>query len=292
MSNFSEQKITREVVEAFQGTPDPRLKKIMGALVRHLHDFAREVELTQEEWQYAIDYLTRTGQPMADNRQEFILLSDTLGVSALVDAINHRIPAGATESTVLGPFYVPAPPELPLGFDLGRGLKGEPLFVEGTVCSASGNPHAKAAVDIWQSDSEGFYDVQLADLPDERLRARFHTDANGRYHFWSIMPNSYPIPLDGTVGEMLRATGRPAHRPAHVHFMIAANGHETLTTHIFVAGDPHLDSDPVFSTKDSLTREFSRETPGLAPDGTRVDRPWRKLVYNFGLKPVAARQAA
>jgi len=291
MSNFNEQKHTNEVVEAFQHTPDPRLKQIMQALVRHVHDFVREVELTEEEWKFAIDYLTRTGRPMPDGRQEFILLSDTLGVSALVDAINHRVPGGATETTMMGPFYVPAP-ELPLGYKLGRGLKGEPLFVEGTVSSASGMPLANAAVDVWQSDSEGFYDVQLADLKDAQLRGRFRTDPNGRYHFWSIMPSSYPIPLDGTVGEMLRATRRQPIRPAHVHFMIAADGHETLVTHIFVAGDPHVTSDPVFSTKDSLTREYSREAPGSAPDGTRIDRPWRKLVYNFGLKPVAARQAA
>lgn len=292
MSDFSEQNITAAVVEAFRGTPDPRLRNIMGALVRHLHDFVREVELTQEEWQFAIDYLTRTGQPMPDKRQEFILLSDTLGVSALVDAINHRVPAGATETTMLGPFYVPTPPELPLGFDLGRGLKGEPLFVEGTVCAASGTPVANAAVDVWQSDSEGHYDVQLADLKDARLRGRFRTDPKGRYHFWSIMPCSYPIPLDGTVGEMLRATERPPFRPAHVHFMIAADRHETLVTHIFVAGDPYFDSDPVFATKDSLTREFSQESPGMAPDGTRIDRPWRKLIYNFGLKPLAQQRAA
>ncbi len=292
MSNFNEQEITKEVVEAFHDTPDPRLKEIMGALVRHLHDFAREVDLTEEEWKFAIDYLTRTGRPMPDGRQEFILLSDTLGLSVLVDAINHRVPAGATETTMMGPFYVPTPAELPNGFNLGRGLKGEPLFVEGTIFSASGTPLANAAVDIWQSDSEGFYDVQLADLKDAQLRGRFRTDSKGRYYFWSIIPCSYPIPLDGTVGEMLRATNRPAHRPAHVHFMIAAEGHETLVTHIFVAGDPYLASDPVFSTKDSLTREYSCEAPGEAPDGTRIDRPWRKLIYNFGLRPVAARQAA
>ena len=291
MSDFSEEKITNEVIKAFQRTPNPRLKQIMQALVRHLHGFVREVELTEQEWQFAIDYLTRTGRPMPDGRQEFILLSDTLGVSVLVDALNHRRPEGATETTMLGPFYVPAP-ELPLGFDLGRGLEGEPLFVEGTVLSAGGAPLANAAVDVWQSDSEGFYDVQLAHLQGAQLRGRFRTDSEGRYHFWSIMPCSYPIPLDGTVGEMMRATARPDHRPSHVDFMIAADGHETLVTHIFVAGDPHLASDPVFSTKESLTCQFTQEFPGQAPDGTRVERPWRKLAYNFGLKPMAARQAA
>ena len=292
MRDFSEQNITAAVVEAFQGTPDPRLKKIMAALVRHLHDFVREVELTQEEWGFAIDYLTKTGQTCTEKRQEFILLSDTLGMSMLVDAINHRIPTGATETTVLGPFYVQNPPELPLGFDLGSGLKGEPLYVEGFVSSTTGAPVPNASVYIWQSDDEGYYDVQRNDSSGSKLRGRFRTDPQGRFDFWSIMPTSYPIPEDGTVGEMLRATGRHPYRPAHVHFMVAADDHETLVTHIFAEGDAYLDSDAVFNVKRSLIREFTKEFPGVAPDGTPMDRPWRKLTYNFGLKPLAMERAA
>jgi hydroxyquinol 1,2-dioxygenase len=290
MQDFSEQNITEAVVEALQSTPNPRLKKVMAALVRHLHDFVREVDLTQQEWNVAIDYLTRTGQ--IEQRPEFILLSDTLGISMLVDAINHRAPAGATETTVLGPFYLENQPELPLGFDLGRDLKGEPLYVEGSVSSTTGAPVPNALVDIWQSDDEGYYDVQRNDASGSRLRGRFRTDPQGRFHFWSIMPNSYPVPQDGTVGEMLQATARHPYRPAHVHFMIAANDHETLITHLFPAGDAYLDSDAVFAVKKSLVREFTKEPPGTAPDGSRMDRPWRKLTYNFGLKPLATRRAA
>ena len=291
MRDFGERNITAAVAEAFQGTPDPRLKQVMSALVRHLHEFVREVDLTQEEWSFAIDYLTRTGQACSEKRQEFVLLSDTLGISMLVDAINHRMPIGATETTVLGPFYVQNPPERPLGFDLGHGLEGEPLYVEGIVSSAAGAPLPNAMVDTWQSDGEGYYDVQHSGS-DLRLRGRFRTDPQGRFHFWSIMPTSYPIPQDGTAGEMLRATARHPYRPAHVHFLIAAEGHETLITHIFADGDPYLDSDAVFAVKDSLIREFTREPAGVAPDGTSRNRPWRKLTYNFGLRPLAISRAA
>ncbi len=290
MRDCSEQNITAAVVEALQNTPNPRLKTVMTALVQHLHDFVREVDLTQEEWAFAIDYLTRTGQ--TEQRPEFILLSDTLGISILVDAINHRMPAGGTETTVLGPFYVHNQPELPLGFDLGDGLRGEPLYVEGSVFSTTGSPVPNAIVDIWQSDDEGFYDVQRNDSSGSKLRGRFRTDLQGRFHFRSIMPTSYPIPQDGTVGEMLQATARHPYRPAHVHFMIAADDHETLVTHIFPEGGAYLDSDSVFAVKRSLVREFTKEPPGTAPDGTRMDRPWRKLSYNFGLKPLAVTKAA
>jgi hydroxyquinol 1,2-dioxygenase len=284
MREFNEQSITEAVTERFQNTPDPRLKAIMTSLVRHLHDFVRDVGPTFEEWNGAIDFLTRTGQMCSDTRQEFILLSDTLGVSMLVDAINHHMPQGATQTTVLGPFYVQNPPELPHGADVSHGLKGEPLFVEGSVASADGSPLADAVVDIWQSDDEGFYDVQRPDLKQPTLRARFRTDAQGRFFFWSIMPNFYPIPDDGPVGQMLRATNRHPYRPAHVHFMISAPGHETLITHVFAAGDPYLDSDAVFGVKDSLIREFTREAPGTAPDGRTIEVAWRRLSYDFGLK--------
>jgi hydroxyquinol 1,2-dioxygenase len=249
-----------------------------------LHAFARDVRLSFAEWSYAIDFLTRTGQICSDKRQEFILLSDTLGLSMLVDAIDHPASAGATESTVLGPFYVASAPEMPLGSDVSGGLRGEPLFVEGTVCSSDGRPIANAVVDTWHSDDDGFYDVQRPELSAPVLRGRFRTDASGRFYFWSIVPKFYPIPDDGPVGEMLKATARHPFRPAHVHFMISAPRHETLITHVFAADSPYLDSDAVFGVKDTLVREFTREAPGTGPDGKTVNKPWRKLSYSFALK--------
>jgi hydroxyquinol 1,2-dioxygenase len=286
MRDFDETTITQAVVERFQTTPDPRLKQIMTRLVQHLHDFVRDVELTFDEWQYAIDFLTRTGQTCTATRQEFILLSDTLGVSMLVDAINHRMPEEATETTVLGPFYVQDPPELPHGTDVSYGQSGEALYVEGTVRSANGSVLADVIVDIWHSDEDGFYDVQRDDLEAPTFRARFRTDAEGYFRFWSIMPKFYPIPDDGPVGEMLKATGRHPFRPAHVHFMIGAPNHETLITHVFAADSPYLDSDAVFGVKSALITTISHEPPGKAPDGRAVEKPWRKLSYDFGLKPV------
>lgn len=296
MRDFDESNITAAVVDRFRTTPDPRLKQVMTRLVEYLHDFVRDVELTFDEWQYAIDYLTRTGQTCTSTRQEFILLSDTLGVSMLVDAINHRMPEDTTETTVLGPFYVKDPPKLPHGTDVSYGQSGEPLYVEGTVRSADGRVLADAVVDIWHSDADGFYDVQRDDLDAPTFRARFHTDAQGHFHFWSIMPNAYPIPDDGPVGAMLKATGRHPYRPAHVHYMIKAPGHETLITHVFASDSPYLDSDAVFGVKNALIATVTREPSGLAPDGRKVERPWRKLCYDFGLKqamsPAGLRGAA
>jgi hydroxyquinol 1,2-dioxygenase len=282
--DFNEHTITEAVIDRFKDTPDPRLKQVMTSLVRHLHAFIRDVEPSFVEWSAAIDFLTGTGQMCSDKRQEFILLSDTLGASMLVDAINHRMPAGATETTVLGPFYVENPPELPLGADVSHRLPGEPLFVEGTVAAAGGQRLANAVVDIWHSDKDGYYDVQRTDLEEPALRARFRTDADGRFHFWTIQPAFYPIPHDGPVGQMLEATRRHPYRPAHVHFMISAPGFETLVTHVFVSGDQYLDSDAVFGVKNSLIREFTHEPPGTAPDGRRMEKPWRRLRYDFGLK--------
>ena len=254
----------------------------MQSLVRHAHDFVREVELTQDEWFAAIMFLTRTGQMSDDKRQEFILLSDTLGISMLVDAINHRQPAGATETTVLGPFYVQNPPVRPHGADITAGLHGTPLFVSGSVASPDGKSLAGAAVDVWQSDDDGFYDVQKPG-DDPSLRARLITDAQGRFSFWTIAPKFYPIPHDGPVGDMLKATKRHPYRPAHIHFMIAHEGYDTLVTHLFVDGDPYLDSDAVFGVKQSLIVDLTDET-GPAP-GKPLTGGWKSLDHKFGLKP-------
>jgi hydroxyquinol 1,2-dioxygenase len=287
MRDFDENNITAAVVERFADTPDPRLREILSSLVEHLHAVARDVRLSFAEWNRAIDFLTRTGQICSNTRQEFILLSDTLGLSMLVDAIDHPAGFGATESTVLGPFYVASAPELPLGSDVSGGLPGEPLYVEGTVRSSDGRPIADAIVDTWHSDADGFYDVQLPELPEPALRGRFRSDAQGRFHFWSIVPRFYPIPDDGPVGKMLDATARHPFRPAHVHFMISAPDHETLVTHVFAADSPYLDSDAVFGVKNSLIREFTHERAGTGPDGRLMQRGWRKLSYDFGLKQKA-----
>jgi hydroxyquinol 1,2-dioxygenase len=279
MRDFNDDNITEAVIAQFGAAPDPRLKRIMTSLVRHLHDFVRDVEPSFEEWSCAIDYLTRTGQACTDKRQEFILLSDTLGVSMLVDAVNHRMPEGATETTVLGPFYVDNPPELPLGSDLSNGADGVALLVEGTVSSNDGAPLAGAVVDIWHADDAGYYDVQHADLDGPWLRARFRTDAMGRFSFRTIMPAYYPIPDDGPVGQMLAATRRHPYRPAHIHFMIAAEGHQTLVTHVFASDSPYLDSDAVFGVKTSLIAAFTHH-----PADAVIPRDHRHLAYDFGLK--------
>ena len=268
----------------------PRMRQISEALVRHLHAFVREVEPTIAEWEAGIRFLTETGQLCSDTRQEFILLSDTLGVSMLVDAINHRLPRGATETTVLGPFYVQDAPELPLGADISGGMKGRPLFIEGSVSSVDGRPLAGALVDTWHSDDDGFYDVQhLEEVGGLALRGRFRADAEGRFRFWSIVPQFYPIPYDGPVGRMLESQGRHPYRPAHVHFMIEAPGHEKLVTHVFVAGDKYLDSDVVFGVKDSLIRQLEECSAGRAPDGREIAEPYAIMRYDFTLAPAAAR---
>jgi hydroxyquinol 1,2-dioxygenase len=285
MREFDETSLTEAVIARFAATPDPRLRQVMQSLVKHLHAFVREIEPTFEEWQAAIDFLTRTGQKCDATRQEFILLSDTLGVSMLVDAINHRYGGEATPTTVLGPFYVENPPELPLGAELAAGAAGERLHVAGRVVGAAGGPLADAVIDVWQSDAEGFYDVQRPAGEAPTLRARFRTDAEGRFHFWTVTPAAYPVPTDGPVGAMLEATGRHPMRPAHIHFMISAPGHATLVTHVFAEGDPYLDSDAVFGVKEGLIRPFALQPPGTAPDGRVMDRPWRSLTYDFVLRP-------
>jgi protocatechuate 3,4-dioxygenase beta subunit len=254
-SDFSELTATDAVVASFAGTSAPRLREILGALTRHLHDFVREVEPTQLEWEQAVGFLTRTGQKCDDTRQEYILFSDVMGVSMLVDAINNRKPAGATESTVLGPFHVVASPVLELGADIaGDDHRDSPrCLVRGRVLDLDGKPVAGARVDVWQADDEGFYDVQKSSGRD--LRGLFTTDAEGHYRFTTIVPRYYPIPDDGPVGELLRATGRHPYRPAHIHFIADAPGHSPVTTHLFIAGSPYLDDDTVFGVKQSLIRE-------------------------------------
>ncbi len=279
MRNIDEHTITEAFLRRLEGCADPRLKQLVSALVRHLHDFAREVQLTEAEWMAGIGFLTRTGQTCNDVRQEFILLSDVLGLSMLVVAMNHAKPAGATEATVFGPFHTDDAPRLDAGADIAGGAPGTPMEVDIAVTSIDGRPLAGAEVDVWQADDQGLYDVQQPDLgPRRRARAVMRTDAEGRLRFRSIVPTAYPVPTDGPVGQLLLATGRHPWRPAHVHFLIRAPGHETLVTHLFRDGDPYLDSDVVFGVRNSLVvaiptgaNPVLRHTFVLNPIGAAAD---------------------
>jgi hydroxyquinol 1,2-dioxygenase len=281
--SVTEQELTDLVQKKIAGASDPRFREVMLALVKHLHGFVREVGLTQDEWRTAIDFLTATGQKCDDKRQEFILLSDTLGVSMLVDAVNHRSHQGATESTVLGPFHVEGAPAMPDGADIAAGEAGVPTFVSGRVIDLDGTPIAGAELDVWQTDAEGFYDVQRPERGEMRLRGKFSTDAKGRYSFRTVKPISYPIPTDGPVGRMLDELGRHPYRPAHLHMIVSAASHAPVATHIFVAGDPYIESDAVFGVKPSLIVDFSEQPAGRAPDGIDIDRPFCDIRFDFSL---------
>lgn len=283
MRTFSEETATDVVLARLAGCKDARLRQLLTSIITHLHAVIREVEPTEHEWLAAIQFLTRTGQMCDDRRQEYILLSDTLGVSMLVDAINHRKPSGATESTVLGPFHVEGAPALAMGDDLSKDGKGDPLWVSGRVIDADGNPIAGARLDVWQTSSDGFYDIQDRTQPEMNLRGVFTTAADGQYFFRSIKPTSYPIPTDGPVGRLLNAVGRHPMRPAHIHFIIGAPGFEPVTTHMFVGGDDYLDSDAVFGVKDSLIVDFVRHDDPAEAKRLRLGNPYCTAEHDFTL---------
>jgi hydroxyquinol 1,2-dioxygenase len=293
MRNIDEHNITGAVIARLENCADPRLKELLSSLVRHLHDFARETKLTEAEWLQGIEFLTATGHMSDAKRQEFILLSDTLGVSMLTVAQNHSLVPGATEATVFGPFHVETAPQFANGADIAADAPGEPLFVACTIRGSDGAPVAGAAVDVWQADQEGFYDVQYQDLDHHRARGVLHSDGEGRVRFRSILPVAYPVPTDGPVGRMLVASGRHPWRPAHVHFRIQAPGYETLTTHVFRAGDPYLDSDVVFGVRSSLISDYVAHAAGSGPHAQDIEGPYHTLAFDFVLQrceaPVEAR---
>lgn len=270
--------LTDQVVASFAGAR-PRVRELITGLVDSLHTFVRDYDVTDAEWRHAIDFLTRTGQISSDTRQEFVLLSDTLGVSSAVDLLTNSRTADTTPSAVLGPFYVDGPPVREQGTDIADGMAGTPLWVDVVLTDQQGTPVPQAVVDVWQSNADGFYDVQLPDLDGPVLRARFHTDDAGRLRFWTIVPCEYPIPDDGPVGSMLGAVGRHPYRAPHIHFMIAATGFRTLVTQLFVAGGKYLDSDTVFGVKPELVVDFVSQH-GAPPDGRDVTE-WSALDYTF-----------
>jgi len=268
---------------------DPRLREVMAIVVEHLHAAIKEARITSDEWMKAIRFLTDVGHMCSEWRQEFILLSDVLGVSMLVDALNHRRPQGSTENTVLGPFYRENPPKLPNGANICLDGKGEPMLVRGRVVDGKGAPIAGATVDVWQTNDDGFYDVQQAGLqPDYNLRGVFTTDGDGRYAFWTVKPRFYPIPDDGPVGKMLHALGRHPNRAAHLHFILTAEGFETVVTHIFTPDCPYLGEDAVFGVKQSLIADIRRVELPEAEREFAQPRAFWSVDWDFVMVPQIA----
>jgi hydroxyquinol 1,2-dioxygenase len=280
-----EEALVERVVASFVDTPDSRTKELVEALTRHLHAFLRETRLTEEEWKRAIDFLTAVGHITDDRRQEFILLSDVLGASMQTITINNEAYANATEATVFGPFFLEGSPDVGLGGDVAGGASGEPCWVEGAVTDTDGRAVAGARLEVWEADADGLYDVQYG---DDRItgRGHLHTDEQGGYRFWAVTPTPYPIPDDGPVGELLRATGRSPMRAAHLHLMVEADGFRTLVTHVFPSGDAYLDSDSVFGVRESLVVDVHQQIPTTpTPDGREVTGPWARIDVALVLAP-------
>jgi hydroxyquinol 1,2-dioxygenase len=285
---FAEEKSADVVNARMSPDADARLAQVMAAIVRHIHAAVKEIEPTHDEWLAAIKFLTDTGHKCTDWRQEFILLSDTLGVSMLVDAINNRKPNGATENTILGPFYIPDAPHYPAGGNISLDHKGEPLVVRGKVADAQGRPIAGAKIDVWQANDDGFYDVQQKGVqPDMNLRGLFTADAEGAYWFRSAKPRYYPIPDDGPVGKLLAKLGRHPNRAAHLHMIVTAPGFEPVVTHIFTPDCPYLDEDAVFGVKESLIADFRHVDDPARAKELGVANPFWSVNWDFVLAPAA-----
>ncbi|MCR3749990.1 dioxygenase family protein [Lentzea californiensis] len=288
MQLVTEDNITALAEQRWATAKDPRTAQLMTALIRHLHGFAREVRLTEAEWMTAVQWLTATGQISDSKREEFILASDVLGLSMLVVQMNHRFDAGATPATVLGPFHIDGSPELGFGGDMSDDVDGTPLYLTGTVRSLDGSPVSGAVLDVWQADAEGAYEAQL-EVDEARLRAKYRAEADGTYCVRTITPKGYAIPMDGPVGALIGQTEISHFRPAHVHFLLTAEGYEPLITHLFEEGAEYLDSDVVFGTKQELVVRFEPREPGPTPDGGTSAVPWVLAEFDFVLQPCAPR---
>lgn len=289
LGGFTEQNSVSVVVDSVRDTPDERLRTVLTHLVAHLHAFVKEVEPTHTEWQQGIDFLTAVGHMCDGTRQEFVLLSDVLGVSMLVDAINNRRALGVTDSTVLGPFHMVDSPERELGADISLDENGEPCVFAGQVRSVDGVPLAGALVDVWQANGDGFYDVQQPEIqPERNLRGLFTADDRGRYWMRTVVPRYYPIPDDGPVGGLLRATKRHPNRPAHIHLIAGAAGHLPVTTHVFIDGSPYLESDTVFGVKESLIRPVTVVDDVALARRYEVENPFRLIEFDVVLEPRAS----
>lgn len=283
---FTEADSADVVIARNAAAKSERLKEVMAVITRHLHAAVKEIEPTTDEWMTAIQFLTQTGQICNEWRQEYILFSDILGVSMLVDAINNRKPSGASESTVLGPFHVADAPELAMGSDICLDAKGEPMLVRGRILDTHGGPIDLAKIDVWQANDEGFYDVQQKGIqPDFNLRGVFRTGTDGRYWFRGVKPRFYPIPDDGPVGKLLGALGRHPYRPAHLHYILEAQGFEALVTHIFDPDDPYINSDAVFGVKQSLMAKFDWITDPERIKAEGMTAPFFLVEHDFVLAP-------
>ncbi|HVL37111.1 MAG TPA: dioxygenase [Burkholderiales bacterium] len=291
MRQFNEDTLTAAVIERFRKADDPRFREILTSAVKHLHAFAREVHLTEEEWFEGIKFMTAVGQKCDDKRQEFILLSDILGLSMMVVALNHKTDPGATEATVLGPFFAHGAKEYEYGADLREGatMKGEDVWVTGRVLSTDGKPVPNAALDIWQAKADGIYDLQTEG--EFELRGRVKANARGEYAFKSYKPKFYSVPVDGPVGELIRAAGNHHMRPAHMHAIVSAPGYQQVITHVFVEGDPYLDEDAVFAVKDSLIGRYVRVDDPAEAKKLGMPCPFLKLEWDFRLAPESGTKA-
>jgi len=286
MRDLTDENITEVVLKSTANTKNPRFKELFTCLIKHLHEFVREVELTSEEWVAAMDFLYRTGKISTPKRKEFILLSDTLGVSSLVDLINGKGPAGPTETSVLGPFYVEGSKMQEVGSDLKGDNEGEAVVVSGRVATPAGKPIPGALLDIWQTADNGLYENVDPEQPEGNLRCRMLTDTEGRYRFTTIKPVSYKVPEDGPGGDMLLAMGRHAWRPAHIHFIVTAEGYRPLTTELYVDDDKYIEEDAVFGVRKSLVVSFKRNDSPKEAAKYNVKAPFSMVEYDFGLKPV------